>query len=105
MWGPDFPTCKDRVCHAADLPATFNSVDWLYKLDPAEKELADSMNSYWTNFATTGNPNYGPSKVAVTWDEYKNKAGTMRLAKGGNSMITDYMKDDCDFWDSIGYFL
>jgi len=105
MWGPDFPICKDRVYHAAELPSTFNSVDWMFPMKPDEKALANSMNVYWTNFATTGNPNYGPNKVDVTWEQYRNKASTMRFAKEGNAMIKDYLKEDCDFWDSIGYFL
>jgi para-nitrobenzyl esterase len=34
---------------------------------PAEKELARIMNTYWTNFAKTGNPN---GKNLPVWPKY-----------------------------------
>jgi para-nitrobenzyl esterase len=47
--------------HGSDIPFVFNTLNarWGAQGDPSaeEKELARIMNTYWANFAKTGNPN------------------------------------------------
>nr|AAH96893.1 Carboxyl ester lipase, like [Danio rerio] len=39
---------------------------------PRHRDVSNYMIAYWTNFAQTGNPNTGESKVPVTWPEFSN---------------------------------
>lgn len=43
--------------HAAELPFVFGSFSPLMPLNDKDQKLAAAMQSYWTNFARTGNPN------------------------------------------------
>ncbi|KAM5146377.1 bile salt-activated lipase-like [Mantella aurantiaca] len=42
---------------------------------PQDRDVSDAMISYWTNFAATGDPNQGPSKVPTSWLSYNNQYG------------------------------
>jgi para-nitrobenzyl esterase len=69
------PTQRERskygAGHGSELPFVFNTLHarWGAPADAAveEKELAKTMNTYWANFAKTGNPN---SKGLPTWPLY-----------------------------------
>ena len=60
--------------HGSDVSFVFNTLNarWGPAAEPtaAEKELARVMNSYWTNFAKTGNPN---GAGLPTWTQYNNQ--------------------------------
>lgn len=49
--------------HGADVPFVFG--DDFELSNDGERQLSRAMGCYWTNFATTGNPNTGPSACAV----------------------------------------
>ena len=59
--------------HGAELPYVFNATIVDYENDAtdrlANQELADIMNSYWTNFAKTGNPNAEETQLP-TWPSF-----------------------------------
>uniref|UniRef100_A0A3B3ZF26 Carboxylic ester hydrolase n=1 Tax=Periophthalmus magnuspinnatus TaxID=409849 RepID=A0A3B3ZF26_9GOBI len=38
---------------------------------PRHRDLSGYMIAYWTNFAKTGNPNQGDSKVPATWPQFE----------------------------------
>jgi hypothetical protein len=46
-----------RATHTAEIPYVFNNLQPLW--GDADRQLADTMSSYWVNFARTGDPN-GP---------------------------------------------
>ncbi|CAM3342727.1 carboxylesterase/lipase family protein [Asticcacaulis taihuensis] len=50
---------KTGTPHATEIPYVMNTVKEKYgdKLTPADAKIADQTNSYWANFAKTGNPN------------------------------------------------
>jgi para-nitrobenzyl esterase len=60
--------------HGSDVSFVFNTLNarWGPPAEPTaqEKELAKSMNIYWTNFAKTGNPN---GQGVPNWPLYNNK--------------------------------
>ncbi|XP_051807198.1 bile salt-activated lipase-like [Acanthochromis polyacanthus] len=67
---PGFPSWVEAE-HAEDLQYLFGkpfSTPLVYF--PRHRDLAGYMMAYWTNFARTGNPNSGESKVPVTWPEF-----------------------------------
>jgi len=41
--------------HASELPYVFNDTEWFIPI--ANQELANTVNTYWAQFARTGNPN------------------------------------------------
>jgi para-nitrobenzyl esterase len=45
--------------HATEIPFVFDTVEARYgeKLVPSDKSIAEEANTYWVNFAKTGNPN------------------------------------------------
>ncbi len=57
--------------HGSDISFVFNTLNARWgapaEATPAEKELARIMNTYWTNFAKTGNPN---GKGVPNWPLY-----------------------------------
>ncbi|XP_051804680.1 bile salt-activated lipase-like [Acanthochromis polyacanthus] len=67
---PGFPSWVEAE-HAEDLQYLFGkpfSTPLVYF--PRHRDLAGYMMAYWTNFARTGNPNSGESKVPVPWPEF-----------------------------------
>ncbi len=73
--------------HGSDVSFVFNTLNarWGAPTEPTadEKELANTMNTYWANFAKTGNPNgkglpvwplYTPQKEEVLDVELSGKA-------------------------------
>lgn len=70
------PSMKDRMkygaAHASEIPYVFDNLRERNGAAPAPKdrEVAKMMNTYWANFAKTGNPN---SKGLPKWPVYKSK--------------------------------
>ncbi|MGZ3304928.1 MAG: carboxylesterase/lipase family protein [Asticcacaulis sp.] len=69
---------KTGAPHATEIPYVMNTVATKYgdKLDPADAKVADETNSYWANFAKTGNPN-GPG--LAEWPKYDSAGDKIML--------------------------
>jgi para-nitrobenzyl esterase len=53
-----FPeTFPPGAFHAADVPYLFRDQEFVDTATPEQEELSDTMVRYWTNFASTGDPN------------------------------------------------
>lgn len=91
--------CNNHVCHAGELPYTFESA-WINFTD-AGKRVATSMVTYWTNFAKTHDPNQ-PISSSTVWPKV-NIDEPYLYFQDPLDIRKAYMKDDCDFWDQIGY--
>ena len=48
---------KLGACHVAEYPYAFGTHDAYMLTNDIDRGLTDTMMSYWTQFATTGNPN------------------------------------------------
>ncbi|UJR32516.1 hypothetical protein I4U23_019978 [Adineta vaga] len=91
--------CDNHVCHAGELPYTFQSA-WVNFTD-AGRRVSKSMSTYWTNFAKSHDPNQ-PVSGAMMWP----KVGVSKsylYFQDPLDVRKDYIKDECDFWDKIGY--
>jgi para-nitrobenzyl esterase len=66
---PQVPGFSYGAYHGSELQYLFDTrrTQPAPDLDPAQQQLADAMQSYWTEFATTGNPN---SSDAPAWPQH-----------------------------------
>jgi para-nitrobenzyl esterase len=69
---------KTGTPHATEIPYVMNTVATKYgdKLTAADAKIADQTNSYWANFAKTGNPN---GDGLPNWPQYDPKADVLMV--------------------------
>jgi para-nitrobenzyl esterase len=69
-------------------------------LTPAERELAQTMVRYWTNFAKTGNPN---GYRLPEWRRLGSRGATiLSLEPDGTRQLLNFSEEHkCDFWNPI----
>ena len=70
--------------HTADLAYMFDNPPPTATWTDVDKKLADTMSSYWVNFAATGNPN---GKGLPEWPAYKQKKGARNIVLGDTIMV------------------
>ena len=130
--------CDDYVCHAADVPYMFNPFYFMPSDDPApgfngsnvpnltapELDLVRVIQTAWTNFAITGDPNKGDKNYygsvnlssvrgadGSTWPAFAQIKG-QSIANGDHAFVystphsaskTAMRQDYCAMWDKLGY--
>lgn len=104
----DFPAIKDwGAFHGLELFYVFNNLEQsLFALGPwytsQDKEIAQAMLSYWTQFAYTGNPN---SSNLPVWPAYN--AGTdcyLNIGAIASEDACGLRPAKCDLWDQVTGF-
>jgi len=109
LWRTNFTECWTEVCHGSDLPVIFRPNDpQVANYTTDEAILSSSMQNYWVNFATTGNPNTGPYPQTPSWPTYNaNTRSTLNFETAGNGGITvlpSVRATYCEWWDNVvGY--
>ncbi|CAF1080494.1 unnamed protein product [Rotaria sordida] len=98
-WGNE-TYCNGYVCHGAELPYLFES-SWLNFTD-AGRRVSQSMATYWTNFAKSQDPNE-PIRVLTPWPRVTTGNEKYMYFQDPLQVPESYLKNDCDFWDKIGY--
>lgn len=114
-WGANFTECWANVCHGSDLPLWFHPLEQQlganYTAD--EDALSASMETYWANFARTGNPNTPSTttrrgEALPAWPAYsaatRSTLDFKTAGDGGIAVLSDVRKTTCDWWDArVGY--
>ncbi|XP_069137687.1 crystal protein-like [Argopecten irradians] len=79
------PYCRDKACHAAEIPFLFQTVHrGGFQLSMEDQQIADELLIYWSNFAKFENPNGDPTAETVqnrtlSWPRYSSR-GPFRFA-------------------------
>ncbi|UJR18219.1 hypothetical protein I4U23_005119 [Adineta vaga] len=92
--------CPDHACHADELSYIFQS-SW-ERFTDIRRYISHGMATFWTNFAKSENPN-DPSSVPLSWTKFTSGNETYLYIQNPFQLGENYVKDDCDLWDQIGY--
>jgi len=85
--------------HTADIAYMFDNPPSTQTWTDVDRKLADTMSSYWVNFATTGNPN---GKGLPEWTAYSEKGNTEPIVLGDTvAMGTGIDAKMLAFYDSF----
>jgi para-nitrobenzyl esterase len=82
-----------KAGHAAELSHVFGAP---YLPDADSAKVADAMNTYWAQFAKTGDPN-GPGAPA-TWPRFTPDADKRLTLAPGFAVVDDFRTKECAFW-------
>lgn len=92
------PVLKDKAFHSADIAYVFGNNSILGVLSEENRPASDTIMSYWTRFASNGDPNGGDSPI---WPPYDETADPYLNIDKPIEAITGLKKDKCDFWDTV----
>ncbi|TMQ13445.1 MAG: carboxylesterase family protein, partial [Deltaproteobacteria bacterium] len=81
--------------HGSELTSVFGTSP-TFAADPAGKAVSDLMQRYWTNFASTGDPNGGSDLKWPALTEAMNVRVNFALQQP--SIVTDFRATQCAFW-------
>jgi len=85
-----------RAYHAAEIQYVFANLRPNRPWEDADRKLAETMSSYWTNFAATGNPN---GKGLAKWPSYDLKHDPAMEFDDHTEVQHDINKATLDFFD------
>ena len=97
----DASFCEGYACHGYELAFLFEAF-WL-NVTKADRYVSQTMAAYWTNYAKSGDPNR-PKKVPLQWPNVTGGSENYLYIQNPVNIQNNYLQDDCDFWDKIGYF-
>jgi para-nitrobenzyl esterase len=97
---PYAPTARNlKANHAVDIPYVFNNLGAprlfpdtsspeLASASGAERALAETVSSYWVNFARTGDPN---GKGLPRWPAFRDDAGPMIIGESNEAPDSEWL--------------
>jgi para-nitrobenzyl esterase len=97
---PDFPP---GAFHAAEVPYLFPDQEFLAAITPKQQRLSDRMIRYWTNFASSGDPNGAELPRWRSFDPARPVPYVQALAPGIDGIRpVDYTAEHhLDFWSRL----
>jgi len=81
--------------HASEISHAFGT-PYLPSPDPDSEAVGEAMNTYWANFAKTGDPN-GAGQPAQ-WPQFEPDADRRLQLDASFEVIDDFRVDECAFW-------
>jgi para-nitrobenzyl esterase len=85
--------------HGQEVPFVFGTfAAAYYGPSPAEQALSDELQSYWVNFAATGNPN---GDGLPTWSAYNPAADNALTLDTTISDTSGVDAAGCNLWDTL----
>jgi para-nitrobenzyl esterase len=93
---PNFPT---GAFHGAELQYLFADEQLPGPVTPSQQQLSATMMRYWTQFASTGNPNGGGQP---RWLPFQGRDHVQSLAPAKIGSADLAQEHQCSFWKSIG---
>lgn len=87
--------------HSLELPFVFHH-PWpplVHAFGPNEVKLSNTFNTYWTNLAKFGNPNY-QLNGEIFWPPYNVTSQMNIFLEHPTRVGTHLLSDTCDFWAS-----
>jgi para-nitrobenzyl esterase len=99
---PKIPGFTWQDPHAVELPYVFGNFIFSSDDTRAHRALSDRIIGYWTNFATTLNPNQGATANLPNWLAYQTGSDHVLSLADNTAASQDFRKQhNCDLWDSI----
>jgi para-nitrobenzyl esterase len=87
-----------RAYHAAEIQYVFGNLRAGRPWEDADRKLAETMSSYWVNFAATGNPN---GKGLPKWPGYDAKTDPLMQFGDKIDVQHNVNKSGLDFFDRV----
>jgi para-nitrobenzyl esterase len=93
---PNFPNYG--AFHTSEVPYALHTLHtWQRSWQPLDKDLENTMSSYWVNFAKTGNPN---GANLPKWTSYDKQTGHILLLNDKVEVKSAFLKKEFDFLSS-----
>jgi len=89
--------------HSSELEFVFAN-PWpplIHNFDPSDTAMAATFGDYWTNLASSGNPNVGPATGLTNWPVYNPSNEQIMDMNVPNTIERQYLENVCPFWDTV----
>ncbi|CAM4845695.1 unnamed protein product, partial [Rotaria magnacalcarata] len=93
--------CEGHTCHGDELVFLFEAF-WTNLTTNTDRYISTALTTYWTNYAKSKDPNQ-PVQIPLVWPKVTNQSEQYLYFQDPLQIKENYLKDDCDFWDEIGY--
>jgi para-nitrobenzyl esterase len=84
-----------RAGHASEISHVFGT-PYLPSEDPDSETVAAAMNTYWAEFARTGDPN--GDAAPATWPAFSTDSDRRLQLDTSWAVLDDFRTEECAFW-------
>lgn len=101
------PECNDYVCHGAELPFVFHSMEFLnYTWTTQTERVSWNTLFYWASFVHGDLPVIPPNSTGLpTWPSFNPNSPQFLNITLNPFIMGDFNQYNCDMFDSFGYII